>query len=260
MTVTESTLQFKLEEKRDGVDVTPDTVDLPTLRGFLEEVEGFVKGDEPNPNLRESQVKIEEGSLKVMVFVPIILAHSVTADLERVAESGDLDSMQPKRASILEKWQARSGSSESLSYSLGLENSVEPIVRISKENQLKHGQADSWVAIEKYISGRVVDQGGKKKPNVHLVLEDGSSLKVSATEALLAAEKDNHLYQEMTLRVEAEEHLQTGALRNIRLLEFQKQETEIDEEALEKLWKRGTEAWSSVKDSVKWVEELRGHG
>ena len=256
----DSTLLFRLEDRREGVELTPDTVDLPTLRGFLDEVESFVRGDEPSPNLRESQVKIEEGSIKLLVLVSVVLAQSVVGDLKRLAESGDLDTMQPKRASIMEKWQSRSVSSEFMTYSLGLENAKEPIVRVNRDTTWKHGQADSWVAVEKYLTGRVVDLGGKKKPNVHLVLEDGTTLKVGASEARLAAEKENHLYQELTLRVEAEENILTGDLRNIRLLEFQKQANHVDEKALEKLWQRGREAWSSVDDPVKWVEEIRGHG
>ena len=79
------------------------------------------------------------------------------------------------------------------------------------------GGEKAWVSVEKYLTGKVVDLGGKQMPNVHLVLADtGESMRVVATEQQLAAEKQKQLYKDVTLRVQGEQHLHTKALRNLR--------------------------------------------
>ena len=95
---------------------------------------------------------------------------------------------------------------------------------------------------------------------MHLVLADtGESVRVGATEQQLAAEKENQLYKDVTLRVQGEQHLRTKALRNLRLIQFSPQTTEVDEQALALLWKKGREAWKEVKSAAGWVESLRGN-
>ena len=131
---------------------------------------------------------------------------------------------------------------------------------IASETTFQHGGENAWVAVEKYLTGKVVDAGGKQKPNVHLVLTDsGTDIVVDATEQQLGEEKENQLYKQVTLRVRAEQHLKTKALRNIRLIEFLPRATEVDEEALASLWKKGRKAWHDVKSPSKWVDQLRGN-
>jgi hypothetical protein len=84
-------------------------------------------------------------------------------------------------------------------------------------------------------------------------------MRVGATEQQLAAEKENQLYKDVTLRVQGEQHLRTKALRNLRLIQFSPQTTEVDEQALASLWKKGREAWKEVRSAAGWVESLRGN-
>jgi len=115
-----------------------------------------------------------------------------------------------------------------------------------------------WVAVEKYIHGRVVDWGGKTKANVHLELEDGTTLKVAATQNLLAQEEQNRLYRPALLHINAEENLLTGAIRNPVLLAFETHQPRFDEAEFAAMVERGTAAWSGVQNATEWLEELRG--
>ena len=133
-------------------------------------------------------------------------------------------------------------------------------VRVQSTSQFQHGSENAWVSVEKYLTGKVVNAGGKQDPNVHLVLTDsGESVRVNATEQQLGAEKENQLYKDVTLHVQAEQHLRTKALRNIRLIQFLPQASETDERALAELWQKGREAWKDVKSAAGWVEEMRGN-
>lgn len=252
-------IEFSLDDEVAGLPLTPDTVDLPTLRGFLEEVETLIKGDVPGVSLAGSQVRIEKGSVKVVAFIPQLLAADVRADLEKLSQSGDLDLIQPKRAEMVERWQTRARRSPHRNYSI-LPSKPGIVIRITNTSQFQHGGENAWVSVEKYLTGKVVDLGGKQNPNVHLVLaETGYSVRVGATEQQLAAEKQNQLYKDVTLRVRGEQHLRTKALRNLQLIQFSQQTTEVDEQALAALWDKGIKAWKDVKSATGWVEALRGN-
>ena len=210
-------LEFSLTDEVGGRPLTPETVDLPTLRGFLEEVETLIKGDMPGASLADSQVRIEKGSVKIAALVAALLASDARADLATLSQSGDLDLIQPRRAKVVEDWQKRARHSAVRVYAI-LPGQGAKVIRITSTSQFQHGGEKAWVSVEKYLTGKVVDLGGKQKPNVHLILADtGESMRVDATEQQLAAEKQNQLYKDVTLRVQGEQHLHTKALRNLRL-------------------------------------------
>lgn len=252
-------LEFLLDDVVGGHPLTPETVDLPTLRGFLEEVEALIKGDLPSASLADSRVRIEKGSVKVVALVASLLAADVRTDLAKLDQTADLDAIQPKRAQVIERWQMRTRRSPSRVYSISTEQRSLPI-RVSNTSRFQHGGENAWVSVEKHLAGKVVDLGGKQDPNVHLVLADtGESVRVGATEQQLGAEKENQLYKEVTLRVQGEQHLRTKALRNLRLIQFSPQTTEVDEQLLASLWDKGRKAWKDVKSAAEWVESLRGN-
>ena len=252
-------LEYSLEDVVGGRPLTPATVDLPTLRGFLAEVETLIKGDVPGASLADSRVRIEEGSVKIVALVAHLLAADVRADLAKLEQTGDLDAIQPKRAQVIEQWQTRTRRSPSRVYSIVTGERSLPI-RVANTSQFQHGGENAWVSVEKHLTGKVVDLGGKQEPNVHIVLADtGKSVTVGATEQQLAAEKENQLYKEVTLRVQGEQHLRTKELRNLRLIQFSPQTAEVDEQALASLWEKGRKAWKDVTSAAGWVEELRGN-
>lgn len=196
-------LEFSLDDVIGGRPLTPWTVDLPTLRGFLEEVEKLIKGDVAGASLSDSRLRLEEGSVKLVTLVAHLLAADVRSDLAKLEETGDLDAIQPRRAEVVELWQARTRRFSSRTYSIQTSSAHRPL-RIANTSQFQHGSENAWVSVEKYLTGKVVNAGGKQDPNVHLVLADtGESVRISATEQQLGAEKENQLYKDVTLRVQA---------------------------------------------------------
>jgi hypothetical protein len=253
-------LEFHLDDRIGDQPLTPRNVDLPTLRGFLEEVERFIKGDVPGASLSDSQVRLEEGSVKIVALVAHLLAADVQNDLSQLEQTGDLDVIQPRRAEVVETWQSRARRIPTRIYSVPIGNNRHTL-RISNNSHFQHGSENAWVSVEKYLSGKVVNAGGKQDPNVHLVLADsGETIRVGATEQQLGAEKDNQLYKDVTLRVRAEQHIRTKALRDVRLIQFIVQASEADERALANLWQKGREAWRDVQSAAGWVESMRGNG
>ena len=252
-------LEFSLDDVIDNRPLTPATVDLPTLRGFLEEVEKLIKGDVQGASLGDSRVRIEEGSVKLVALVAQLLAADVRSDLAKLDDTGDLDAIQPRRAEIIELWQSRTRRFPSRAYSIQTDFVRRPL-KIANTSQFQRGSENAWVSVEKYLSGKVVNAGGKQDPNVHLVLADsGQSVRISATEQQLGGEKENQLYKDVTIRVQAEQHIRTKALRDVRLIQFLANVTEANERALANLWQNGREAWRDVASAAGWVESLRGN-
>ena len=63
----------------------------------------------------------------------------------------------------------------------------------------------------------------------------------------------------MSIYVQGEQHLRTKELRKLQLIRFLPQTSEVDEQALEVLWKKGRKAWGDVPSATEWVEKLRGN-
>jgi hypothetical protein len=117
---------------------------------------------------------------------------------------------------------------------------------------------DVWVQVEKYLHGTVIDMGGKNKPNVHVALQDGTNITVSATQNLLKSDTENRIYREIVIHVTAEENLVTGELKNYQLLEFVNYQPSYDATEFNLMVEKGTKAWADVLNTNTWLESLRG--
>lgn len=68
----------------------------------------------------------------------------------------------------------------------------------------------------------------------------------------------NRLYKPAMLRIQALYNVLTRELKEARLVEFVQYEPRFDEAELERLNRRGAQAWKDVGDASAWVDELRG--
>lgn len=249
-------LRFSLSDRIDSADVGPARVPLALLGQYQNDVSEFLKGSNRDVDTAQVQVALEDGSL-VLATSGLSGAASLWHDLDQLAVAESLDRIDPKRATVVERWQAATRQIPSRSYAIG-EAKHKPLMLVSVQSNFRRVAEDSWVIVEKYLHGRVVDLGGKTRANVHLEMEDGSTIVVTSSQDLLAKEDRNRLYRSALLHVAAEENLSTGALRNLRLLAFADYDTAHDDDAFKRMVERGTRAWADVADASIWVEELRG--
>jgi hypothetical protein len=252
------TLSFSLHDEVEGRPLTPANVDLLTLHQFMGEVISLVQGDLSRAEIGQPTVAISNGSVKLVSLVPVIVAASLHQDLVRLTTSQDLDAVSQKRAEVIENWQARAakpGSKRRYDTLAEVEGEAPARLEVTGTSHFRHLQLDSWVHAEKYLTGRVVDLGGKTRPNVHLVLASGESVKIDATENQL--EGADYLYRAMTLNVSVKEHIRTGEIREARLIGVVKPLREVDEDKLKALWRKGKEAWAGISSPTEWVEQLR---
>ena len=104
----------------------------------------------------------------------------------------------------------------------------------------------------------VVDIGGIGKPNAHIKLPDGTSLKVESAREVFRDDKINRLYKIAMVRITADYNVVTRQYRSARLIGFEEHQQSLDEQALEKLTQRGAKAWKDVPTASAWVDALRG--
>lgn len=250
-------LRFAVSDRINDAEVGLKHVPLSLLGEFQKDVTEFLRGASRDIDPAEVLVSMEDGSL-ALVATGLMAATSLWADLTRLETQDALSRIDPKRAAVIERWQSSSRQNPHRVYRVAdLDERLNWL--ISHETSFRKVE-DPWVAIEKYVHGRIVDWGGKVRVNVHLEMDDGTVLKISATQDLLTREELNRLYRPALLHIAAEENLLTGMIRNPRLLSFESHQSVYEEAEFDEMVRRGTAAWSGVSDATAWLEDLRNGG
>lgn len=247
-------LQIALSDRVNDVEVGPGHVPLALLGQFQKDVGEFLRGSGKDVDPSEVVISIEQGSL-LFVATGLLAAAGLWADIELLQSNKNLGLLDPRRAVVMERWQDAARKYPYRSYRLSDQEETFS-VNVDSASDFRNKQQDVWVAVEKYVHGRVLDIGGKTSPNVHLELANGTTLKINAPMQLLADEEQNHLYRPVLLHVTGEENLLTRELRNLNLQSFEKHQPTWNEQEFDALVARGTKAWSEVPDD--WLEKLRG--
>ncbi|HEU6449658.1 MAG TPA: hypothetical protein VFV23_14595 [Verrucomicrobiae bacterium] len=250
---------FTLRAKVNGKEITPATIGFSLFNQFNTEVEEFLIGSQRRLPLDEVHAEIEDGSYKLRLLLPVLLAATVEPDLHKLQKENSLGDVDPKRAAVVERWQKRAR--QNPDYLVGVESLERafPPIKISNDTDYHTPDEDDWVAVEKYVVGTVVDMGGTTAANVHLLNEDtGKRLVATSSEDFLRDQRENYLYRKVQIHVAAQENVKTGELRDVRLISFIGKGPSYDEAELEAAIAKGTKAWAKVPDSVAWLKEIRG--
>jgi predicted Zn-dependent protease with MMP-like domain len=239
----------------NNVEIGPAHVPLALLGEFHKDVAEFLRGASRDVDLAQVQVSIESGSLALAVS-GLLAATTLWVDLAHLTSPNALTLIDPKRANVLERWQAAARENPNRGYTVADKSGL-VFLRVDAHTSLNKID-DVWVQVEKYLHGKIVDIGGKTKANVHLELENGQTLTVGSSHELLAQGERNRLYRPALLHVTAEENLHTGELRALRLLAFETHQPSYDDDEFRRLVERGTKAWEDVANAREWIDALRG--
>jgi len=251
-------IEFLLRDKVNGVEITPDTIDLARFNEFNQQVAVFIAGLQ-GLKLDEVQARVGDGSYKLTAKLTLVIAAALQPDLQALQRQDSLGEIDPRRAEVVAKWQSRSKGSPDLRYGIRPRGLAANAIELSTATDYRIGETVPWVRVEKYLFGTVVDMGGVQKANVHIRLDDtGQVVIVGTNQGYLKDQQANRLYHKVLVRVEAEEHTRTKELRNRRLLSFENYEPGYDESALDRFAEKGRQAWADVPDAAGWVRQLRG--
>lgn len=249
-------LRFSVSDRVNGAEISPNRVPLSLLDSFPKEVNDFLKGTTKDVDPSELLVSVAEGSFALGI-PGLLVASSLWVDLQRLQSQESLNLIDPKRAEIVERWQASTKQNPQRKYMVVDEENGVNWLQVDSSSGFRKVE-DFWAPTEKYVHGKITDIGGKTKPNIHLQTSDGLIMTISATESQLAREERNLLYREILLHINVEENLRTGEVRNQSLLAFVTRKPAYDEGVFQKMVEKGTAAWSDVASATEWLEDLRG--
>ncbi|TAM29986.1 MAG: hypothetical protein EPN68_04110 [Rhodanobacter sp.] len=248
-----NTLRFALNDRIHDAEVGPAHVPLALLGQFQKDVGEFLAGSGKDIDPNQVMIAITEGSL-ALVASGLLAATGLWTDVAQLDHPATLGQIDPKRAAVVERWQAAARKNPHRRYTLADQNGT-TFVRVDAESDYRDQTAAVWVAVKKYLRGQITDLGGASKANVHLKLDNGKALTIASSQQLLADEERNRLYKPAVLRISAEENFNTGELRNLTLIGFEDRQNNWDETAFEDMVRKGTQAWADVSDD--WLENLR---
>jgi hypothetical protein len=249
-------LSFSVSDTIGDIPVSPSYVPLSLIGEFQKEVAEFLRGSNKEIKPADVIVAVEEGSFS-FAATGLLALSSLWGDVSHLNSSASLSQIDDARARIIEKWQERARNNPNRSYSV-FNKSANVSIKINSNSNYRQA-SNIWIEVEKYILGVVTDMGGVSKPNVHIRLETGEIITVSASQNIIADEVANPVYRESLLHVTADENLITGQLRNVKLIAFEKYSPKFNETEFQNMVESGTSAWADVPDSAKWVDELRGN-
>lgn len=209
-------ISFSMRDRLEDREVSPSHVALGELKDFCARVAEFLRGEQKDLSAATLLVAIRKGSLSLDVH-DVPPESSVWNDLSSLASSEELGAIDEKRAALVLNWQERSRDRASFEIHITTDR-TDRGVRINAQSNFRKSSDPVWVTAERYLVGEAVDVGGSRKPNLHLRQASGLTIMVSSERALLRGIERNVLYRNVVARVLVEERLDTGAVRNARLL------------------------------------------
>lgn len=252
-------ISFTIKDTVLGDQLSPSNLTLPLLSEFIDQVSSFLRG-KSRQDLIEVRTGIKSGSLAVVVENQAGALDSAFKDYIVMQQNYALENLDPVRAQIIEQWQNIAKNNTERTYELFFgETKVDgaPVFTISSSTNYTV-RKDVWVNTELYVYGKIFDLGGKSKPNVHIELDNGKTIKIGTDTSMLIGDNTNRLYRKQLVRIKAAQNIITRELRNEQLISFEYYNPVFDQEGFDKIAKKAKVAWKSITTPTEWVDSLRG--
>jgi hypothetical protein len=251
-------ISFRVDDELLGNKISPSNISIALLNEFTDQVTAFLRGSK-HVDLKEVKVSVDQGSLVLTVSDEVGIVEDAFDDYETAFKEKSLENIDERRAQIFEIWQNLASTNDNRVYELFNTDNAKKISSITIDQDTKFKKKkSSWVNVELYVYGKINDIGGKNKPNIHLELENGSTVKIGSSKELLSFDRENRIYKRQLVRISAKQNIDTKEIKDEKLLSFEHYSPNYDEEEFLKIVSKGRLAWRSVKNATKWVEELRG--
>lgn len=255
----EGYISITISGKTAHGNLNPRHVDITETKELLSDVETLLFPSKPEKDERPRiSYEVTEGSVKNIFYIPVANAIMFTALMAEVSKQGTIEILDTKAAIVIDKWQRKA-------YTTGrnytIESSVSPgtaIVTIDKGSQFI-APPSNWVSTTVYLYGKIYEEGGLNKVNLHIITARYGKLPVKATEEQLTT-GENKLFKVYGVWAKGKQNISTGELKDLELIDFIMYQPEYDEIALQNQIKKASKNWRSIKDKDAWLVEVRGGG
>lgn len=248
-------IEVKFEGNVDGVPLSPLNVDIKEIREILTDVENFLypgKGDKDDRPL--ISYKIEEGSVKHYFHLPISAILLFNGLVGEIAERGNVDFLDNKRAQVIDKFQKQAlDNNLTITFSNSLSHAK--TLTISKATKYFAVSA-TYIETEFTLYGKIEAEGGVS-PNFHMETKEFGRVIVSATvDQLLEGEK--RLYQVYGIRATGKLSLSDNRPYDLNLVEYLEYKPTFNRTELDLLIDQASPNLSKIANVDEWLQELRG--
>lgn len=238
-------------------DINPNEFDISNLIDLLKNVENLLyPTDKKKRPIISYEVK--EGSVRNIIKTimgPILAVNAILSQVNENKSIDFIDSTQAKAIENIQEWTIKNN------YNLVIKTSVKNTSELEINRSTKYFRSENiWIDSDLFLYGKIISMGGKTNPNLHILTDDYGTLIVQTTEEVLANQSNNKLYKYAGVHVHAKQNIKSGQLdkNEIKLLDFVDYEQSADDEYLENLIKEASKSWIDVKDTDKWLAEIRG--
>lgn len=251
-----ATFEVVIQGTKAGKPLMPEDYDIRALRELLEEVEVLLF---PN-NRHERPVisyEVKEGSVRNIFRTGVEAVAKTGAVLSLVASTGTVDVLEPRTARAIEAMQRWAQESD-LAFTLRTSLPGASEVRIDRTTHYLRTEATS-VETELYLYGKVVDAGGKEKPNIHLAVDGEGMYVIDAQQQFLEGLEKNILYHRMGIRAMGRQNLQTGEIEkgSLKLIELIDYDEQYEDAYLKRLQAKAY-TWLKDIDPDQYLNDVRG--
>ncbi|MEM6631475.1 MAG: hypothetical protein AAF694_17470 [Bacteroidota bacterium] len=257
----QETFEIRITGTRQGELLTPELLDVSEWIEIFTHGRNLLFPEKSRKDSPKVTVRIESGSVRLLFMTNAADVIQVQALIGKIALDRTLNQLPKKQAEALRYFQGKARE-EQLDIRLGRTDQMDRGLHFSSKTDFLPEES-AWVEVEILICGRLVNAGGKTKPNIHLDTEEFGVLIIETSETILAAEEQNRLYQQQQVQIRILQNAFTGEYdtKSAQLVAFvDHNEAESPDSYLDRLIQAAASNWKRVKDKESWVKEIRGYG
>ena len=255
------TIDIKIEGLREGQPLSPDLLDIDEVVNLLSYARDFLFPEKGKSRGRVS-VALKEGSAVISLDVDYATAVQSQAILGQLNIDHNLGLLSSRQVEAIESIQKFVKEKDFVLF-FGMSDKIQDGLRIDRKTEWFFPE-DIWVDEELFVTGVIVDVGGKTKSNVHIDTEDFETLTVAADKDTLSDDSKNRLYKKHQLRIRIKRNLNTGEFKKgsaelIEFIDFDEGREETAEEYLDRLIVEAKPYMDQIEDPDEWLKNVRGY-
>ncbi len=253
-------IELKINGVREKKELSPDLLDVDEIVSLLSNVKNFLYPDKSQDRSRVS-IEFEEGSAVIKFLVAGAVAIQSQALLSELNTEHNLGILKPKQVEAIENIH-KFISKEKFTLKFGLSDKLDQGLKMDRQTEWIHPE-EIWVEEELFVTGEIVDIGGKTSANVHLDTDEFGTITIESNRDMLGEDDKNRLYKKQQVRLLIERNINTGEFnkRSAKLLEFIDYEdhNESPDEYLDRLIAESKPYMDKIEDPENWLNNVRGY-
>lgn len=250
-------IEIRITGTKGQSDLVRDNYDIREVREVLEQAESMIVPGDKKDRLPISY-QLEEGSVRHIFKTSMQYVIGFNAIVGQIAENKSIDFLDLPTAKAFEAFQHIAIRKH---YTFEIRTSMENSYTVNIDPGTKFIRTKSiWVEGEFYFYGKIVSIGGKEKSSIHLVTEDLGILNIHTNKEYLTTLENNVLYRAYGIRAIGKQHIETGELdrASLQFMELIDYQPRFNEDYLNELRAKATNAWLKDINATDWLREIRG--